>query len=94
MLLFPENRWLQELQDATTAELQAMPDRPSRNQLLREDYKELAQLVFVVLCAARSPRPLDGQGAVLPENVHVCRTARLQRWQAEETAPDGDFFFY
>ena len=54
MLLFPDDSWLQELRDDTTEKLQAMLDRPTKDQFLREDYKELAQLVLVVLGAGPS----------------------------------------
>ena len=74
MLLFPEDRWLQELRDATTAELQATLDRPSKNQFLREDYKELAQLVLVVLGAGPS-RPRFRRPGARPAAVPGCGPA-------------------
>ncbi|KAF0310008.1 hypothetical protein FJT64_018910 [Amphibalanus amphitrite] len=47
--LFIEDSWLQELRDATIEQLQAMLARPGKDHFLREDYRELAQLVLLVL---------------------------------------------
>ncbi|KAF0308284.1 hypothetical protein FJT64_020479 [Amphibalanus amphitrite] len=90
-LIFFEDPWLQELRDAAIEELQAMLARPSEDQFLRDDYKEMAQLVLLVLNRFRDvDRPVaDAALAVLRRHTAYLRPQTVVLSLASDVADPG-----